>query len=357
MAYENICTIYRRHGSGGGRHLCLGRRHPGGNLHARTQKVGAVEPLWEQCELSLSGGFPAKLFLPTSDAGGQNRSASGESATNGSIQKDRQERAKVRVRVSLPRRRQVRLAGVRLRAGAVPPKSEAKDAKKDAEKKADDKAAKERSDKPESAVAALANQVAKALARATAASSKNHPYNRLYFDFNRNGDLTDDKVIEAEKDQNGPDHRGQSYRQIQFPRIDLTIDADGTQVEYSFFLEGYMNASQDYSYASVSLTAAAYREGDITLAGKKHHVVLLDFNSDGRFDSEIKIRDDDSCGRRADLSQQGDMLLVDLNTSNPGMDSPYDVTSGDSRHYVSKLVNIDGRYYDVKITPAGDNSR
>ncbi len=34
--------------------------------------------------------------------------------------------------------------------------------------------------------------------------------------------------------------------------------------------------------------------------------------------------------------------------------SPYVVTSSDFQHYVSKLVNIDGKYYDLKISPAGD---
>jgi len=48
------------------------------------------------------------------------------------------------------------------------------------------------------------------------------------------------------------------------------------------------------------------------------------------------------------------MLLIDLDKNNPGMDSPYYITTGDCRHYVSKLVYIDGRYYDLKIAPAGD---
>jgi hypothetical protein len=234
---------------------------------------------------------------------------------------------------------------------AVPPKSDDKDPKKDGEKKTDDKA---KSDKPESAVAGLASQFAKAMAPEKKALPKIYPYNRLYFDFNRNGDLTDDKVIESEKDKSGRVVAIQSYHQIQFPRVDVTIDDEGTPVEYSFFLEGYMNASRDYSYASISLGAAAYREGDITLNGKKRHIVLIDFNSDGRFDSEIKVRNDIHSSDGQVYAQTGDMILVDLNASNPGMDSPYDITTGDCRHYVSKLLNIDGAYYDVKITPAGD---
>jgi hypothetical protein len=50
--------------------------------------------------------------------------------------------------------------------------------------------------------------------------------------------------------------------------------------------------------------------------------------------------------------QQGDMLLVDPDPKSP--DSPYNPAQSKFRNYVSKLVLIDGKYYDVKITPAGD---
>ena len=45
------------------------------------------------------------------------------------------------------------------------------------------------------------------------------------------------------------------------------------------------------------------------------------------------------------------MLLVD---PNPNGDPQYDVGSSDAVHNVSKLLNVDGRFYDVKISPAGD---
>ena len=162
-------------------------------------------------------------------------------------------------------------------------------------------------------------------------------FNRLYFDLNHNGDLTDDKPIDMEV-QRGPRPVGTFFH---FPRVDLTLDDEGTKREYSFFLEGNTFTQPNFSYVMVRLNAAAYREGDITLDGKKHHVVLIDFNSNGRFGDEITIN-----------ARQGDMLLVDPSSSN--RDSPYDVTGSDCRHYVSKLVKIDDRFYDVKISPAGD---
>ena len=56
-------------------------------------------------------------------------------------------------------------------------------------------------------------------------------YNRLYFDFNRNGDLTDDKVVEVPADSNQSLDllSAMSYVRFQFPRTDVTIDVQGTK--------------------------------------------------------------------------------------------------------------------------------
>jgi hypothetical protein len=177
-------------------------------------------------------------------------------------------------------------------------------------------------------------------------------YNRLYFDANHNGDLTDDKVIEAAAMPN----RGlpANFRQFEFPRVDVTIDVAGTPVDYAFFLTGYVNASRDFSYADVRINSAAYREGDITLDGKKRHVVLIDFNSNGRFDDEYKISKNITRSGGQLYPEQGDMLLIDPNQGNMGYTSPYEATSNSYQHYVSKMVDIDGRYYNLKISPAGD---
>jgi hypothetical protein len=175
-------------------------------------------------------------------------------------------------------------------------------------------------------------------------------YNRLYFDVNHNGDLTDDKVLESDVSANALN--GGNYAPFSFPQVDLTVDADGTAVEYSFSLSGYMVAQQEFSYAGVQLRAAAYREGDITLDGKAHHVALIDYNSNGRFDDEIKIQSNVRGSGGQVYPQQGDMLLVDPDPKSP--DSPYNPAQSKFRNYVSKLVLIDGKYYDVKITPAGD---
>jgi hypothetical protein len=177
-------------------------------------------------------------------------------------------------------------------------------------------------------------------------------FNRLYFDANHNGDLTDDKVIESEV-MPGVVYGG-SFAQYQFPRVDVTIDVDGTPVDYAFFLTGYVNASRDFSYAIAQFNSAAYREGDITLDGKKRHVVLIDNNSNGRFDDENKISKNIPRSGGALYPEQGDMLMVDPSLGNTGYSSPFEATSNSYQHYVSKMVGIDDHFYNLKISPSGD---
>jgi hypothetical protein len=239
---------------------------------------------------------------------------------------------------------------------AAPPAKEAKpDAEKDkAEKDKKDKKDGEKS-KSDSATAKLARKLMKAADNKKSAAIG---YSRLYFDVNHNGDLTDDKVIEADaQDARQNYSSGQMSRTFfRFPRVDLTVDNDGTKSDYSFFMSGQSMVQPQFSYLSVSLNAAAYREGDVTLDGKKHRVVLIDFNSNGRFGDEMRLVDAQTMQGGKIVSrkypQQGDMLLVD---PTPGHDAPYDVTESDCRNYVSKMVAVDGRFYNVKMSPSGDS--
>ncbi|MCR4414467.1 MAG: hypothetical protein NUV77_18770, partial [Thermoguttaceae bacterium] len=175
-------------------------------------------------------------------------------------------------------------------------------------------------------------------------------YNRLYFDLNHNGDLTDDKPIEAIQT---PDRvfYPRNYAYSQFPRIDLTLDVAGVKVQYGFFMTAMRYSGGDFQYVDVSITPGVYREGRITLEGKERRLVLIDFNSNGRFDDQATTR---SLGNDTRLyPSYGDVLVVD--PSPPGVvANPWDVTTSPDRHLVSKLVCLDGRFYELKITPAGD---
>jgi hypothetical protein len=244
--------------------------------------------------------------------------------------------------------------------GTLPaPKDQKADAEKDKQteaRKPDEKKA-DKSDEKSAKDAANAKLVGKLAKVVTPEKPGVIVYDRLYFDLNHNGDLTDDKVIEAES-QGGQRIGGnarQAYSVIRFPRVDVTLDNDGVKSDYSFFFQGQVIAAPNFSYASLLLTAGAYRVGEITLDGKKHQVVLLDFNSNGRFGDETKLLTVSGIQNGKTVSQrypqQGDMLVID-----PALERSRsrDVAGSDNRHDVSKLIDIDGKFYDMKFSPAGD---
>ena len=182
-----------------------------------------------------------------------------------------------------------------------------KDEKEDDEKEAkDDKAA----EKKEETGASLLSMLGEALAPPAPSRPKNEAvsYTRLYFDLNHNGDLTDDEVIEATA----------SRTYSIFPTVELAIDVDGKKLDYAFTFRVYTRVSSNYAYANASLNSAAYREGEITLDGKKRRIVLIDFNSNGRFDDAVSF----STSGGAVSSVMGDMLYIDPNSPRISQASP-----------------------------------
>ena len=99
-------------------------------------------------------------------------------------------------------------------------------------------------------------------------------YDLLLFDKNKNGDLTDDEVIRA-KSLTGGMPNGQVSADREFPKIELPIQAGEQKFEYAFFFQVYSqfveNSGQESIpfYASARINAAAYREGEIQVNGKK----------------------------------------------------------------------------------------
>lgn len=180
-------------------------------------------------------------------------------------------------------------------------------------------------------------------------------YNLLYFDVNGNGDLTDDKVIEARK--NRETYYGGDFAQCEFPRTDVTIDVDGKKLEYAFFFSVYaygFEESKAPRYVNPSLNAAVYREGKITLDGKEHRIVLLDYNSTGRFSDPYNV-DKDAVAPDGQLyASEGDMLLLDPDTKPTEEAFGYGLTERKERLAVSKLVSINDKFYELKVAPLGD---
>jgi hypothetical protein len=182
-----------------------------------------------------------------------------------------------------------------------------------------------------------------------AKDDKSSGYGRLLFDANHSGDLTDDKELKG---------TGEGEKQsgvCQFPRLDLTINAGGTKVDCSFFFQVYWQTASQFKYASVSMSAGAYREGEITLDGKKRHLVLVDGNSNGRFNDEIQAARIGSPDGQMIYPIFGDVLLMDPDLKSAPFMPYYRMRmSGAVGQMVSKLIRIDGHFYEVKIAPAGD---
>ena len=113
--------------------------------------------------------------------------------------------------------------------------------------------------------------------------------------------------------------------------------------------------AEEYSYANASLSAAAYREGEMVIDGKNRRVVVVDSNSNGRYDDQSGIDDKVRLADGTVYPKIGDMLyVIDPEAKMDPRSNPYDATSNEALHYVAKQVNLAGRFLDLKITPAGD---
>lgn len=179
---------------------------------------------------------------------------------------------------------------------------------------------------------------------------KSVPYDRLYFDLDHDGDLTDEEVIEAESSRSA---NGGNYVSTSFSRIDVPIKVESEKLDYAFTMRVTAYSSGNHGYVSGSVNAAAYREGEITLDGKKHQLVLVDFNSNGRFDDATEINTSVRTPDQRVYSSYGDRLYVDPDANTSGQ-SLYDVTTGDGLLSVGKLIYLGGQFYDMTVTPAGD---
>jgi len=167
-------------------------------------------------------------------------------------------------------------------------------------------------------------------------------YDRLYLDRNHNGDLTDDEVILAQ-----PATWSLFGDMREFPRVGVTVHVDGKPAEYAFFLMvncGGAPGSSAVSYVSAQLMPGVYYEGEATLDGKGHRLILQDFNSNGRFDDRWTV--DPKSGEQT----YGDVLLLDPNFQESGF-TGFGLWDAKSRHPVSDLVCIDGRFYKLKVSP------
>ncbi len=177
---------------------------------------------------------------------------------------------------------------------------------------------------------------------------------RLYFDLNHNGDLTDDGVIEADPAKTVEMARGtaQSQARSVFPTAIVSLDIGGRKVEFPFTMS---TSSQNFRHVvvrRVQLSAAAYREGEIVLEGEKRRVVLVDYNSNGRFDDASVVAPHFPADGPV-YPQVGDMLFIDPNASASLRASWWRPRTRISFRS-APLIMYGDRLFDVKIDPSGE---
>jgi hypothetical protein len=180
---------------------------------------------------------------------------------------------------------------------------------------------------------------------------KSEDYSRLYFDLNGNGDLTDDKPIDAPEDVRRQSSSPMRYFSHQFPRADLTIDVDGQKLDYSFYFQCYINQGENSTNVNANLSAAAYRQGEITLDGKKKKIIVVDYNSNGRFDDLISLPEGNRGYEGSIYPQYGDELVFEPEAfSIANLNRSVD----EQQQYLSKLNALGGKFYQIKVSPVGD---
>ena len=149
--------------------------------------------------------------------------------------------------------------------------------------------------------------------------------------------------------------------QRRFPRIDLAVEADGTEYEYSFFVDVTIwnmqapdQSTQPSFSANASIKSAVYREGSVELDGKTRKIYALDFTSNANFNDLNQAREI-SDGRM--YAQYGDILIIDPETdSSRAQTAGYGYADDPYKQPVSGIICVDGKFYNLDISASGDKA-
>jgi hypothetical protein len=174
-------------------------------------------------------------------------------------------------------------------------------------------------------------------------------YDRLYVDLNRNGDLTDDKPFNT-KDIEGTPTADRVAAQSTFDRVPVSLERDGVTVEHVFGLFVDYTWTPQAWRTIVQMRSLVYREGEIVQNGRKIPLLLIDRNSNGRFDDGASSRRDAAYSQISD----GDLLLV--NPKLHGSQSAADA-SNPAWHFVNKTICLEDHFYQMDVSPFGDRMK
>lgn len=167
-------------------------------------------------------------------------------------------------------------------------------------------------------------------------------YDTLYVDFNRNLDLTDDEPI----------HLAQPDARV-FPPVAIKVGEGSDAFTWAFTAYAYQrNLAGQRSYGHAQFRASTYREGSVELDGKTVRIVLLDYNSNGRYDDATTVDPAGVASTGLLYARTGDHLLIDPDDE-PPVYRYYYMTSLLARHPISRLACIGGKFYQCSVAPSG----
>jgi len=122
-------------------------------------------------------------------------------------------------------------------------------------------------------------------------------YNRLYYDSNANGDLTDDNTIVGTIEKEEPPNQ---YWNIRFPSVDTTYQTGGKTLSYCLRARGAVWNPEEFKKATLaedrideffylSLDVECSYSGKFTIENDTYSIALGDTNGNGRFDDKARL--------------------------------------------------------------------
>lgn len=175
-------------------------------------------------------------------------------------------------------------------------------------------------------------------------------YNRLYFDANGNGDLTDDPAIDSAP--LAMNSMNAYMSQCTFPLIDTTYQVEGKSMPYRFAVSAYCyyqdpktkELTKEIILRSLQINVSpkcAYK-GEIDLNGQKYQFLLGDDNGNGIFGEATSIAKDYKkvYENSRQVYPSGDSLYLRKDTN---------FTWYDQQHCSNKLY-LEGKLYDFAIS-------
>lgn len=183
-------------------------------------------------------------------------------------------------------------------------------------------------------------------------------YNGLVVDLNGNGDLTDDEPIAAKPTWG---RLSSSHIMREFPDLKVSVRAGQTAYPHSFQVQavsykirrGEGKDAKELRYTYAQFTSAAVREGELTLDGKPYSLLLVDYNGNGRFDDLGSVSGNILPMDGRVFADEGDRLILNPKEFDRRLPA-HGLSHQRGTHPVGPLVCIEGKFYDLEITPAGD---